>query len=173
MLASKNNRNYPHLTTTQKLDIYYPYYSPGQSKDLLTYATSQKRHTLLPRARHHTIPSMASSYPHIRTHTKPTMSSSSASSSYSCLESGSWYYVISDVRTLDNQEVDLSSHFWQFPTIIDDVDITFDGTPLCDLYEEDRRRFSSTSSSSEEDEEETRGRQRVSAVAPARYAGQN
>ena len=74
------------------------------------------------------------------------------------------------MRALDNQEVDLSSHSWQFPTIIDDVDITFDGKPLCDLYEEDRLMFSATSSSSEEDEEETRGRQRVSIIVPARHA---
>ncbi|KAJ2900648.1 hypothetical protein MKZ38_002307 [Zalerion maritima] len=67
--------------------------------------------------------------------------------SSSSSQSDSSYYA------MDNQAA------WQFPTIIEDVDITFDGKPLSALYEEDRRRLSATSSSDEE--EERRGRQRV------------
>lgn len=72
-------------------------------------------------------------------------SSQSASSSY-------YYYT--------DRDVGYSNQSWQMPTIIEDVDITFDGKPLSALYEEDRRRLSAASSSS--DEEEERGRQRVS-----------
>lgn len=58
---------------------------------------------------------------------------------------------------MDDQEMDFAGS-WQYSTIIEDGDLTFDGKPLSALYEENRR-LSATSTSDEE--EEKRGRQRV------------
>lgn len=60
----------------------------------------------------------------------------------SSTETASYYYV------------DLGSHAWVQPTVIDDADLTFGGKPLCAWYEEERRRLSNG-------DEERRGRERV------------
>ncbi|KAL7921386.1 hypothetical protein ACQKWADRAFT_295627 [Trichoderma austrokoningii] len=82
------------------------------------------------------------------------------------------YYIIPNLQAMDPSahEIDLNSHTWIQPIIIEDEDLMFGGKSLSTWYEEDRSRLSSVGSSSgsddgnqspEEDEEEHRGRERT------------
>ncbi|KAB8304378.1 hypothetical protein EYC80_003783 [Monilinia laxa] len=53
---------------------------------------------------------------------------------------GKQYFLITNVTTPSNEntEFDLQAEAWRFPYSIDDSDLTFDGTPLNMLYEENR-----------------------------------
>ncbi|KAK6612479.1 hypothetical protein ACHAPF_010680 [Botrytis cinerea] len=50
------------------------------------------------------------------------------------------YFLITNVTAFDDQntEFDLQGEAWRLPYSIDDSDLTFDGTPLNMLYEENR-----------------------------------
>jgi hypothetical protein len=51
---------------------------------------------------------------------------------------GKRYYLITNVATKTDGEVDLHADSWELPYHIDDADLTFDGKPLNMLYEENR-----------------------------------
>ncbi|KAG4034995.1 hypothetical protein MFRU_002g03440 [Monilinia fructicola] len=53
---------------------------------------------------------------------------------------GKQYFLITNVTTTSNAntEFDLQAEAWRFPYSIDDSDLTFDGTPLNMLHEENR-----------------------------------
>ncbi|PHH60711.1 hypothetical protein CDD81_1329 [Ophiocordyceps australis] len=57
------------------------------------------------------------------------------------------YCLVPNLRALDTsaRELDLASHSWVQPIVIDDDDLMFGGKPLSAWYEEDRRRLSSGS----------------------------
>ncbi|PHH65269.1 hypothetical protein CDD82_1682 [Ophiocordyceps australis] len=57
------------------------------------------------------------------------------------------YCLIPNLGALDSSacELDLDSHSWVQPIVIDDDDLMFGGKPLSAWYEEDRRRLSSGS----------------------------
>ncbi|KAH6603775.1 hypothetical protein Trco_007221 [Trichoderma cornu-damae] len=85
------------------------------------------------------------------------------------------YYLLPNLQAMDPsaRELDLNSHTWIQPIIIEDEDLMFGGKTLSAWYEEDRSRLSSSSSSSSssvssddgnqshEEEEERRGRERT------------
>jgi hypothetical protein len=73
------------------------------------------------------------------------------------------YYLVPNLRALDTtaMEIELNSHAWVQPIIIEDEDLQFGGKALSAWYEEERKRLSSYS-----DEEERRGRQRVRLLLP-------
>ncbi|TGO30664.1 hypothetical protein BPAE_0004g01230 [Botrytis paeoniae] len=50
------------------------------------------------------------------------------------------YFLITNVTAFDdeNTKFDLQAEAWRLPYSIDDSDLTFDGTPLNMLYEENR-----------------------------------
>jgi hypothetical protein len=66
------------------------------------------------------------------------------------------YYLVQNAR-----EIELNSHAWVQPIVIEDEDLQFGGKSLSTWYEEERKRLSSYS-----DEEERRGRQRVCLFLP-------
>ena len=68
------------------------------------------------------------------------------------------YYLVPNLRAIDPsaRELELNSHTWVQPIMIEDEDLQFGGKSLSTWYEEERKRQSSYS-----DEEERRGRQRV------------
>ena len=53
---------------------------------------------------------------------------------------GKQYFLITNVTATSNAnaEFDLQAEAWKLPYNIDDSDLTFDGTPLNMLYEENR-----------------------------------
>lgn len=60
-----------------------------------------------------------------------------------CSSSERQYLLITNVTVANNTnnndvEIDLYSESWKLPYSIEDEDLTFDGKPLCMLYEESR-----------------------------------
>ncbi|QSZ29488.1 hypothetical protein DSL72_004002 [Monilinia vaccinii-corymbosi] len=75
---------------------------------------------------------------------------------------GRQYFLITNVTTTSNAnaEFDLQAEAWRFPYSIDDSDLTFDGTPLNMLYEENRYVAEGHVTSHAHDSSRGRGRSR-------------